>query len=82
MEKEELSPTFRRVFKVIKERELEKAERKGMEKGIEKEKEHFATNLIKENFENEKNAQLTGHTLEKAVELRKSLKDCQMVLQL
>jgi len=83
MEKEELSPTFRRVFKVIKERELEKAEKKGLEEGIEKgieqgiekEKEHFASNLIEENFENEKIAQLTGLTLERVIELRKSLKD-------
>lgn len=82
-EKEVLSPTLAGVLKMIEKEEIKKAEKRGKEQGIEQGKSVgnkeakviFAKRLIKEDFHDEKIAELTGLALPEVVKIKRSLED-------
>lgn len=78
-EKEVLSPTLAGVLKMIEQQEIEKAEKRGKEQGIEKgnkeAKVTFVKKLISEDFQDEKIAELTSLKLQEVMEIRRLLKD-------
>lgn len=78
-EKDALSPTLAYMLKAMKEQELKKAEKRGVEEGktegIQEATIRFAIELIKDGFQDDKIVQLTKLALQEVVELRKSLLD-------
>lgn len=82
-EKEILSPTLAGVLKMIERQEIEKAEKRGKEQGIEQGKSAgskeakliFAKKLIKEDFSDEKIVELTGLVLQEVVKIRRLMRD-------